>query len=127
MYRGDSFLTLSVVGQAGLVVLSVLLAMAMVAGIRRLVRHRRLPVRALIALTGFFLFEWFSPQIYYLYYILLIGVPWQVVIGAPPGPGDLVDLLAFSGPSNLSAHARGALAWALLAAALLPFRRRVAG
>ena len=64
-------------------------------------------------------FVWLSPQVYYVYYLMIFdGLPWQIVVRTPPGPGALVRLLAFQDKASLSAHGQAALGWAMLAAAL---------
>jgi len=128
MYSRDSFFNLSVPGQMGLLAISTALAMVMLGACWYLTKGRRSPVRLAMGATLFFVFEWFSPQIYYTYYILLFDVPWQVVIGTPPSFIQLVQLLTFSGDMTLSFHSRGLLGWAmLLAAALRPWLIKESG
>ncbi|MEO1139034.1 MAG: hypothetical protein AAFW87_06220 [Pseudomonadota bacterium] len=75
--------------------------------------------RIVLAITVFWAFLWLSPQVYYFYYMLIIdSLPWQIVIKAPPGAGDLVRLMSFSDDASLSAHGQGALGWAMVAAAV---------
>lgn len=123
MYDQDSFFTLSLAGRAGLVAVSLALASIWFGVVAKVSCGRGAGARAGVALAAFWLFEWVSPQLFYLYYIVLLDVPVQVVIGAPPGPAQVVGLLSFSGPATLSAHARGALGLGLLAVALLNCRR----
>lgn len=122
MYQGDSFFTLTAAGQVGLACLSLILAVTMLGLCHRMTRAHRLLPRALIGGGLIWAFEWLSPQIYYLYYILILDVPWQIVIGSPPGLGHLIDLMAFQAREDLSHHGRAVLAWALLLVALWPPR-----
>ena len=133
MYAEDSFFTLSVAGRVGLVCLSSAMAIAMFWFARIAFRFvdgvpqvKRLLARLGISTGLFWAFVWLSPQIYYLYYQAIFdGLPWQFVIGYPPGLGALVDLLAFAAAQTLSDHSKGALGWGLAihaAAGLLPVR-----
>jgi len=125
MYEGDSFFTLTSAGQIGLLLLSITLAATVLIVAWWSTAHRATGWRLTIAAMLFYLFIWLSPQIYYLYYQLIIdGLPWQIVVKAPPGPVELVELLSFTSRPNLSAHSKGTLGWALLALAL--FRPRLA-
>jgi len=122
-YEGDSFFTLSMAGQVGLLVLSVTLSLLWLVAVWVLARGRAPIWRLLLAVALFVSFVWASPQIYYQYYRLIIdGLPAQWVIGAPPNLGDLSQLLTFTAAPNLSHHAQGALGWSMLALAAL--RRR---
>ena len=84
----------------------------------------------IFALSAFWVFLWLSPQIYYFYYqIILDDLPSQMVIGQPPTPTVLMDLLFFRDPATLSGHAKGVLGWTLIilgpfASALSMSRRR---
>ncbi len=115
MYAEDSFFGLSATGQGGLVVVSTLLALAAVACVLALFRlSKSLGLRMTAALAVFWVFLWLSPQIYYFYYqIILDDLPWQIVIGGPPNPTALIELLLFSGPATLAGHAKGVLGWTL--------------
>ncbi len=115
MYAGDSFYSLSAAGQGGLVVLSTLLALAAVAFVLVLFRlSKSLSLRMIAALAVFWVFLWLSPQIYYFYYqIILDDLPWQIVIGGPPNPVDLIEVMSFGGPATLAGHAKGVLGWTL--------------
>lgn len=122
MYEGDSFFILSAAGQAGLAGLSALLAVLAGACVLAL---KGVGWRLTAALCAFWLFLWLTPQIYYLYYqIILDDLPWQIIVGPPPSPDRLLDLLLFRGPGTLSNHAKGVLGWALLALGPLAFARR---
>ncbi|MEX0286159.1 MAG: hypothetical protein AB3N23_16255 [Paracoccaceae bacterium] len=120
MYRGDSFHTLSAAGQVGLAALSLGLAVLTLWAVRRLTRGQVWPIRLGTAVAAIWLFDWLSPQVYYLYYMTLFDIPAQIVIRTPIGPLDLLRLLSFSGESSLSAHSRGALGLACMATAFWP-------
>jgi hypothetical protein len=115
MYIEDSFFGLSAAGQGGLVVVSTLLALAAVACVLALFRLSKfLGLRMIAALAGFWAFLWLSPQFYYFYYqIILDDLPWQLVIGGPPNPRELIELLLFIGPATIAVHAKGVLGWTL--------------
>lgn len=118
-YAGDSFFTLTMGERAGLVVLSLTLW----SGVVMLGRWLRGPIWAVVLFWGF---VWLSPQVYYLYYQAIFdGLPWQIVVKAPPGPLDLLRLLAFRAADNLSAHGQGLLGWSLIGAALWRYRRQL--
>ena len=120
LYADDSFFTLTVYGRWGLVVISTLLAAIALWVLWKLTAKRSLPVRLLMALGVFIAFEWLSPQLYYLYYLLILeNLPWQWVIGLSPPLGDLWDLLIFRERNNLSHHSRAALGWLMLVIALI--------
>ncbi|MGB7241175.1 MAG: hypothetical protein WBC93_03705 [Sulfitobacter sp.] len=121
MYAQDSFLTLGIWGQIGLASLSLLLSGVLIWGVSRLKGCTLLRVGAVC--VAFWLFIWLSPQIYYLYYLVLIdGLPWQIVIRPPPGPADIARLISFLGDQTLAAHGQGVLFWAGQLAALWPWR-----
>ena len=125
MYAGDSFFTLTVWGQAGLLAVSGLFALAALGLTRVLVRHRPLVTRVPVWAFVFLVFVWASPQGYYTYYRAIIpDLPAQWVIDGLPRPEMLLALLTFRGPATLSAHSLGALGWAMLVAALWPHRRK---
>ena len=113
-YAGDSFLTLGTGGRVGLLLLSALLWAGMLALGWRL----RGAIGAFGGVALFWAFLWLSPQVYYLYYQAIFdGLPWQVVIAAPPDPARLLRLLTFTDAATLSAHGKGALGWSLIALA----------
>lgn len=125
MYEGDSFFTLSVPGQFGLVCVSLALA-AFTLGLTRLLTfHRPYILRPFIWGVVFISFVWLSPQAYYTYYRMIIdGLPAQSVIQDPPRPEALLAFMTFSGRQTLSAHSVGIQGWLMLAVALLPRRKR---
>jgi hypothetical protein len=122
MYAGDSFFLLSGVGQGGLAALSALLAV--LAG-GCVLAFTGPTMRMLAALAVFWVFLWLTPQIYYLYYQLVLDdLPWQLIVSLPPSPDALLDRFLFRGPATLSNHAKGVLAWALLGLGPLVFAGR---
>ncbi len=124
MYQGDSFLTLGAGGRVGLILLSLCLVALMLWMTHVLGRGRHLALRLPIALALFWGFLWLSPQIYYLYYIVIFeGLPWQNVVKVPPGPSEVVGLLTFTEEASLSNHGKGLLGWAMMAVGFA--RRRV--
>ena len=121
-YDGDSFFRLSVIG---LITLSVFLTALTIWLSWWIGRRRRLVTRILIALAALYLFTWLSPQIYYGYYLMIFdGLPLQIVTGPPPSPTSVAQLLTFQSNATLSDHGKGALGWLLIAASLIPARRR---
>ena len=122
MYRDDSFFTLGLLEAAGLLVVTALLVLGVLALARRLRRGR--PGRRLVAAAGlFWVFLWLSPQVYYVYYQLIFeGLPVQIVIGWPPGAEPVLRRLAFAGPATLAAHGQGVLGWVLVVGAVRRFR-----
>ena len=123
MYAGDSFFTLGWLSGAGLLAVTGGLVWLTWRLARRLARGG-LVRRVAVAAGLFWAFLWLSPQIYYLYYqVIFDDLPWQWVIGWPPGPERVGRLLAFSGAATLSAHGKGALGWALILGAAWRFRR----
>ena len=136
MYAEDSFFTLSMAGRIGLVFLSTALTAAVFLLTGLALRYaRRLPaIKRVLAGVGvvtglFWVFVWLSPQVYYLYYqVIFDGLPWQIVVGKPPGLGGLIDLLTFTAGETLSDHSKGVLGWVLAlyaAARVLPIGRAV--
>ena len=125
MYSDDSFFTLSGPGQIGLVLLSLVLFVVVVCAMVRVGRVVPRTVALLLAIAGFWAFEWLSPQIYYSYYMTQFdGLPVQNVIQSPPSPAKLFNILTFQDEFTLSAHGRAVLGWALIIAALLSGKSR---
>lgn len=126
MYEGDSFFTLGVAGQAGLAVLSAVMALALCLSAGVLARRFRQLWRGVLVAPGlFWIFLWLSPQVYYGYYLLIFdGLPLQIVIGwLPPNATTVLDLILFRERETLSAHGKGALFWAMLATAIVSWQR----
>lgn len=125
MYAEDSFFTLNMPSQIGLVFVSLVLAAIALGATRLLVWHRPVVLRAPVWFVVFVSFVWLSPQGYYTYYRLIIdGLPKQSVLGPLPPPEDLLGLMTFTGPVTLAAHATGVLGWVMLLAAFWPQRRK---
>jgi len=113
MYNQDSFFTLTIPGQVGLLGLSLVLFGALIWGMTCI--RAAWYLKLVIAVVGFFCFAWFSPQVYYTYYLLLFdGLPIQLVIGSPPSINDIFRLMTFRGQQNLSSHGQGILAWGMI-------------
>lgn len=124
MYSQDSFFDLSGWGQVGLAVISLTIFALMVLAARRLFRRFPIWVRFAGALLLFCLFVWASPQIYYMYYRMIIpDLPLQWVIWPLRDPFKPLEMLFFSYRNNLSAHGQGILGWATILAAVLPRKR----
>jgi hypothetical protein len=120
MYAGDSFFTLSVAGQLGLLSLSAFLGGLTMFVLWRMTAGMSLITRLVMAFVCFTAFVWVTPQIYYFYYQWFIGgLPWQIVIDYPPHPRELLDLLLFDARQNLSFHARGVLGWLMVVMAVI--------
>ena len=125
IYERDTFFELTLPGRAGLTMLSILLAFIVIyiAYILYKKSLRQNPgialgLRLVIAVTLLWLFLWLSPQVYYLYYQTIFdGLPWQIVIMAPPSISDLRDILFFQGRNSLAEHSKAALGWILIVGA----------
>ena len=119
-YANDSFHTLTLPGQIGLITLSLILTAAIMLVAWRIMIRFLVLQRLGIAIGLFYLFVWLSAQIYYGYYFFLFdNLPLQIVIKTPPAPGQLVELLIFQGPATLAAHSLAFLGWALIAAVII--------
>lgn len=119
MYSEDTLFHLSPLGQSGVVVIALGLAAATLWGTWRLTRHWRWPVRLLAAMGMVVIYEWLHPQVFYLWYLVVIdGLPLQWVIGALPDPSSGWRVLAFEERASLSAHGRGVLGWMCILLAL---------
>ena len=128
MYSDDPFFTLSGPGQIGLVLLSLVLFVVVVYAMVRVGRLVPHSVAVLLAIVGFWAFEWLSPQIYYFYFLTQFdGLPVQNVIQSPPSLAELFRIITFQYEFTLSAHGRALLGWALIIAALLTGKSRRSG
>ncbi|MEP1521050.1 hypothetical protein [Ascidiaceihabitans sp.] len=123
MYTQDSFFTLTAIGQIGLAVVSLALSTFLIFAVFRL---RLKPFWHFIsACVALWAFVWLSPQVYYAYYrLLIVGLPAQIVIQAPPGVVDVVKLYGFSSARTLSGLGQSLLGWALLIAVASKWLRR---
>lgn len=120
MYAEDTFFHLSVAGQFGLAILSVVLAAFTAWLFSKISTRFSLSVKVLLALVFLWLFIWLSPQVYYFYYLLLFeGLPVQWVIQTPPTLSELFLTITFQGKATLSNHSKGALYWLMIVIALL--------
>ena len=118
MYAEDSFFTLSNPGQFGLLTVSITLAVITLLACWWITKDRGPFTRLMIGAAVFYSFVWLEPQIYYTYYIFLLGVPWQIIIQMPPSLLSLGKLLSFNDIGNLSNHSRGLLGWLILIIAM---------
>lgn len=119
MYHEDSFFSLSVLGQIGLGLLSLILSVTVLLISWRIMKGRKFIVRVGIGIIVFFLFVWLSPQIFYTYYIFIFDeVDWQNVIKRPPAFTALAEFVFFQGRTTLSAHSKGILFWMLILTAV---------
>jgi hypothetical protein len=76
MYDQDSFFTLGVLGQLGLLAISVSMLIITTWAVMRI--RAFWFTKLVIALIGFYLFVWLSPQIYYTYYLFIFdGSPFR--------------------------------------------------
>jgi len=122
-YAQDSFFTLGLGGRAGLLALSAVLMILSALLVWRLVSGLGRVWRVCVALGVFWAFLWLSPQIYYAYYWLIFeDLPVQLVLGAPPGPAEVLRLVSFTDRVSLAHHSQGVFAWLLVVLALM--RRR---
>lgn len=120
-YTQDSFFTLSLAGRAGLLVLTGLLALAMILLVWRMRSYLPAFARPLMAIGLFWLFLWLSPQIYYTYYQMIIpGLPVQSVIKMPPSPAEMIQLMTFQGRATLAQHGQGLMAIQMIITSLWP-------
>ncbi|MDA8747609.1 hypothetical protein N9M66_05295 [Litoreibacter sp.] len=123
LYANDSFFTLGTGGQIGLVCLSVLLFAGCVWFVFWFVKGLGRLIRVLVALTVFYLFVWLSPQIYYMYYLVIFDdLPLQLVVKSPPGWRKIFGVMTFAERATLTEHGQAIFWWILAAIALL--RRR---
>ncbi|MEP1768225.1 MAG: hypothetical protein ABJJ53_16495 [Sulfitobacter sp.] len=117
MYQQDSFFDLTPWGQVGLAFISLTLFTLMVVVAHRLLWRAPFGVRVLGAFILFYVYVWVSPQVYYMYYRMVIpDLPLQWVIWPPPEPARALKMLMFQWRENLSAHGQGLLGWGILIA-----------
>lgn len=124
MYQNDSLFTLAGSDLYGLLALSFCLVALTLWGAWVICGRVHWMLAVPVATVIFVAFEWVSPQIYYTYYRTIIdGLPAQSVIGAQPTVSDIVRVLAFQGPTDLSHHGRALLGWALITLGVLRLLR----
>lgn len=115
MYESDTFFNLTILGRIGLVALSVTLFAMTVAAFYFVAKRMSLVSRIVTAMVFLWAFIWLSPQIYYLYYILLFdGLALQNVIHPPPSAQEILSIMTFSDKTWLSAHAKALLGWVMI-------------
>ncbi|MGB0505476.1 MAG: hypothetical protein ACPGGK_04700 [Pikeienuella sp.] len=120
MYEGDTFFHLGFLGGTGLVILSIALMVLMIMATHRLAKFFPYQIWTVVtAIFLFWVFVWLSPQVYYIYYVMIFDdLPMQAVVGWPPAGGEeIVDLILFRGEGSISSHSRGALFWLITAVA----------
>ncbi len=124
MYLQDSFFDLSPWGRVGLLCISTCLFFLTFFATRHLLKNRPFWLCILGSLVIFVLFVCLSPQVYYMYYRILIdSLPLQWVIRPMEAPFAALKYITFQGPQNLSAHSQGLLGWLLLAAPFFRLKR----
>lgn len=127
LFANDTFFHLSAMERVGLVILSFVLATAIIAIFWKLTAHWKLILKVSTAIAFIWIFIWLSPQVYYLYYIQIIdGLPLQNVIQWPPTVIEVFQTITFSGKSNLSNHGKGLVFWAMIIIALNPKSKMLA-
>ena len=110
LYSGDTFFHLSPAGQYGLAAIALLLAGLSVAVMLWISKRLSLWGKLVTAIAVFWWFEWLSPQVFYVYYWMIMdGLPMQLVVNLPPSPQKLLAIMSFTGPATISAHSRGIL------------------
>ncbi len=120
MYDGDTFFSLTMTARVGLVFLSAGLAAITAAAFIKVGCRMSWPIRLPLAPAFLWLFVWLSPQVFYLYYMVVFDyLPLQNVVQAPPGLDEILRLLGFAGKASLSQHAQGLLGWGLIVLACL--------
>lgn len=120
MYANDSFFTLGIGGQIGLVLLSLVLTLAIVAAFWVFTKQRNVFVKLGLSVVVLWLFVWLSPQIYYTYYLFLFdSIEAQNVIKSPPTVSKILSLMTFSDRANFSHHGKGLLGWLLIVVSVL--------
>ncbi|MEM9329710.1 MAG: hypothetical protein AAGA53_00185 [Pseudomonadota bacterium] len=115
MYSNDTFFNLTMPGQIGLALLSVILCAFTVWLFLKISTRFALWVKLLLSIVVLWFFVWLSPQIYYTYYWMIFdNLPVQIVIRWPPNLAEVFELMTFTGSNNLSAHSKGALFWIMV-------------
>lgn len=124
MYEGDTFFNLTVLGRIGLGLLSITLFALTMAAFYWVAKRMSLASRIVTALVFLWLFIWLTPQIYYLYYLLLFdGLVLQNVIRKPPDAQEILAIMTFSDRAWLSSHAKALLGWAMILLSFLVARK----
>lgn len=124
MYENDSFLTLSVAERIGLVCVTLLLSAALIWLFWVAIKRVNIWIRPLLGLVFLYLFIWLSPQIYYLYYLVIFDfLDLKNVIHPPFNPLTLFNLLTFTESGKLADHGKGVLGWILIVLSFLHLRK----
>lgn len=124
MYENDSFLTLSVAERIGLVCVTLLLSAALIWLFWVAIKRVNIWIRPLLALVFLYVFIWLSPQIYYLYYLVIFDfLDLKNVIHPPFNPLTLFNLLTFTESGKLADHGKGVLGWILIVLSFLHLRK----
>lgn len=124
MYEADTFFNLSILGRIGLGALSITLFALTVAAFYFVAKRMSLASRIVTAMVFLWAFIWLSPQIYYLYYLLLFdGLELQNVIHRPPSAHEIWTIMTFSDKAWLSSHAKALLGWAMILLSFLLMRK----
>ncbi|MEP3196545.1 MAG: hypothetical protein ABJO57_01630 [Lentilitoribacter sp.] len=124
MYENDSFLTLTVAERIGLVCVTLLLSAALIWLFWVAIKRVNFWVCPLLALVFLYVFIWLSPQIYYLYYLVIFDfLDFKNVIHPPFNPLTLFNLLTFTESGKLADHGKGVLGWILIALSFLHLRK----
>lgn len=124
MYENDSFLTLSIIERIGLLGVTLVLSIALIWLFWKTIYWVNVWLRPFFALVFLYVFIWLSPQIYYLYYIVIFDfLDLKNVIHPPFNPLILANLLTFTESGKLADHGKGVLGWILIALSFLHLRK----
>lgn len=115
MYENDSFLTLSIAERIGLVCVTLVLSAALILLFWLSIKRVNIWIRPMLALVFLYVFIWLSPQVYYLYYLLIFDfLEFKNVIHPPFNPLTLLNLLTFTESGKLADHGKSVLGWILI-------------
>ena len=115
MYENDSFLTLSIAERIGLLCVTLVLSAVLIWLFWLTIKRLNIWLRPLFALLFLYVFIWLSPQIYYLYYLVIFDfLEFKNVIHPPFNPLTLLNLLTFIESGKLADHGKGVLGWILI-------------
>lgn len=115
MYENDSFLTLSIAERIGLLCVTLVLSAFLIWLFWLTIKRLNIWLRPLLALVFLYVFIWLSPQIYYLYYLVIFDfLEFKNVIHPPFNPTTLLNLLTFTESGKLADHGKGVLGWILI-------------
>lgn len=124
MYENDSFLTLSIIERIGLLGVTLVLSIALIWLFWKTIYWVNVWLRPFLALVFLYVFIWLSPQIYYLYYLVIFDfLDLKNVIHPPFNPLILANLLTFTESGKLADHGKGVLGWILIALSFLHLRK----